>query len=171
MKKIVLTGFMATGKTAVGLLLAKKLGLPFLDTDELIEQKAGKSIPEIFAIEGEDHFRFLERDTISRLAELEDCIISTGGGAIVDQENLKALKNKGVVICLTASPEVILNRVGNTVHRPLLHHPEPLRRIEELLYSRLPFYSRADFLIDTSNATTEEVASRVLSLLGIEAKV
>lgn len=170
MKKIVITGFMATGKTAVGLLLAKMLDLPFLDTDDLIEERAGKSVADIFSADGEAYFRHLEREVIASLAEAEDCVIATGGGAIVDPENLRALRNKGVLICLTATPHVILERVGTMDHRPLLHHPKPLQRIEELLASRLPFYSQADFSIDTSMARVEEVAEGILTLLGLEVK-
>lgn len=167
MKKIVLTGFMGTGKTAIGRLLAERLGLPFLDLDELIEQETGRTIKEIFAREGEPAFRCLERELIRRLAPVEDCILATGGGAVLDPENVKNLKAHGVLIGLTAKPEAILARVGKGDERPLLSGHDRFARIQALLKARAPFYQQADFTLDTTDLSVEEAVLRLIDLLQI----
>ncbi|MFN3476326.1 MAG: shikimate kinase [Candidatus Methylomirabilales bacterium] len=165
MKKIVLTGFMGTGKTAIGRLLAERLGLSFLDLDELIEKEAGRTIREIFAQEGEPAFRHLERELIRRLVPFEDCVLATGGGAVLDPENLENLKAHGVLICLKATPEAILARVGEGDERPLLYGHDRLTRIQELLKARAPFYEKADFTLDTTDLSVEEAVLRLIELL------
>jgi len=117
---IALIGFMGTGKTAVGRLLADKLGKRFVETDELVAKRAGKSISEIFEQGGEGFFRELEHDVIKDVAELENLVISCGGGAVLNKANVNRLKKNCVVILLTASPEVIQERTSNESGRPLL---------------------------------------------------
>jgi len=173
--KLILTGFMATGKSAVGHLVARRLGWRFTDTDASIAARAGKPIPAIFADHGEPHFRALERETIAALAQdrrrcpqcgkLMPAVISTGGGALVDEENCAMLKRIGVVICLTARPEIIAARVGRSASRrpKLVEGGKPLEhRIRELMTERATAYARADATIDTSDLPPDRVADRVI---------
>ncbi|MBI5043392.1 MAG: shikimate kinase [Nitrospirae bacterium] len=167
MKNIVITGFMGTGKSTVGKMLAEDYGLDFVDTDELIEKKAGgKRISEIFEESGEAYFRKIENDIIRDVSLRENTVISTGGGAIADKENLALLKRKSIIICLTARPEVILERIRKEEGiRPLLKVEDPLKRIKELLDSRREAYMRSDIIIDTSDLTPGEAAKKIKIIL------
>src|SRR5215472_11840454 len=173
--KLILTGFMATGKSAVGRILARRLGWRFIDSDLEIAARAGKSIPAIFAEEGESRFRALERQTIAELtADDRHCpncgnvlpaVISTGGGALVDTQNCTMLKRAGLVICLTARPEVIATRIGRSASRrpKLVEGGKPLdKRIRELLAERADAYARADLTIDTSDFSPGAIAEMVI---------
>lgn len=162
MKNIVLTGFMGTGKSEVGRILAQKLGYTLVDADSEIEKEQGMTIKEIFKQYGEPRFREIEADMIKRLSEIERSIISTGGGAVLRQENMDNLRRKGVIVCLTASPETILKRTSNNNDRPLLQVENPLQKIKELLEFRRPYYERADVMIDTENKTPLEVADEII---------
>lgn len=137
-KNIILTGFMATGKTTVGKLLAKKLNREFVDTDQLIEARQGQSIPEIFADLGEAAFRQMEGDIALELGEREGLIISTGGRLMLDPANVATLSRKGRVFCLVATPEEIVSRLREDKNnpRPLLDTPSPEKQIIELLRER-----------------------------------
>ena len=161
MRNITLVGFMGTGKTTVGRLLARKLGYEFIDVDDEIEREQGVSISHIFSELGEPYFRMLERDMIRSLALKEGLIISAGGGAVLDTRNVDDLKRGGPVVCLTATPEAIFKRVGGSTHRPLLQVPDPMGKIRELLETRAPFYGRADVTIDTSGLPPEKVAELI----------
>lgn len=162
MKNVVLTGFMATGKTDVGRLLATRLGFAFLDCDGEIEREQGMTVSDIFVRFGEDGFRDREAAVIARLSEREHVVIATGGGAVLRSENRARLRKNGVIVCLTASPETILRRTEGTHHRPLLTVPNPLDRIRELIKLRRPFYEDADILIDTEGKSPAEVAEEIL---------
>ena len=161
-KNIVLAGFMGTGKTFTGRALANRLGTKFIDTDTLIEKEAGITIPEIFKKFGEPHFRKLEREIVKRVSEENGAVIAVGGGAIVDPDNLADLKKKGIIICLTASPDLILSRVERNSDRPLLQVEDRIGKITELLEKRAPYYEQADFTIDTDGKTPEQVADEIL---------
>jgi shikimate kinase len=174
--KLILTGFMATGKSAVGHAVAARLGWRFIDSDTEIVARAGRPIAAIFSADGEAKFRALERDVIATIAgERRHCplchgdypaVISTGGGVLVDEANAAVLKRCGVVICLTARPEVIAARVGRSpAKRPkLLEGGKPLlERVRELMKERAAAYARADVAIDTSNFSIEDAADRVLA--------
>ncbi|MFQ5802036.1 MAG: shikimate kinase [Candidatus Methylomirabilales bacterium] len=163
MGNIVFTGMMGTGKTAVGRYLAEHLKVPFYDLDELIEQETGLAIPAIFRERGEAVFRTLERQVVSRLSGLHGCIIATGGGTIVDPENLDCLRTHGEIICLTAAPERILERVEGMEHRPLLWHADKLERIREVMRIRAPVYAQVGEPIDTTDLSIEEVAAQVVA--------
>jgi shikimate kinase len=167
--KVVLTGFMATGKSAVGRALAARLGRRFVDTDHEIVARAGKPIARIFAEDGEPEFRRLEREVIARLAQApEPAVIATGGGALVDDANYAALSRAGTIVCLAARPEVIARRVaGSNVPRPKLAEGGlPLeQRIVELMQSRQSAYARAAIVIDTSDLTIDDAAERVIDAL------
>ncbi len=169
MGNIVLTGMMGTGKTAVGRYLAEHLKIPFYDLDELIEQESGLDIPTIFREQGETMFRTLERELVARLSELHGCIIATGGGTIVNAENLRRLRQHGEIICLTAAPERILERVEGMEHRPLLWHTDKLERIREVMQRRESVYATVGEPIDTTNLSVEEVAAKILARINLRA--
>lgn len=143
-KNIVLTGFMGTGKTTVGKLLAAQLGYEFIDTDELIQTRQGRSIPQIFLELGEAAFRQMEADLAEELARREGLVISTGGRLMLDPANVAALSRQGRVFCLIATPEEILTRLKSDMEhaRPLLEVPNPGERIVELLQQREKGYQR-----------------------------
>jgi len=160
--KIVLTGFMGTGKTVVGARLAERLSLSFVDLDRLIEGEAGLRVTEVFASEGEAGFRRRERELIAALANRRDCVIATGGGAVLDAENVHNLKMGGVIVCLRAEPVIILQRIGTDDRRPLLEVQGRLARIRELLEMRAAAYAGADLSIDTSTLNVEEVVDQIV---------
>lgn len=162
---IVLSGFMGTGKTAVGRRLAARLAVEFVDLDELIEAEAGLPIRQIFAARGEAAFRALEREMVGRMAARRRSVIAVGGGAIVDPRNLAALRGIGLLIALSAAPEVILNRVGGGEQRPMLRGPDTRQRILQLLAERAPAYAQADVQVDTSSRSVDEVVEHILTLL------
>ncbi len=164
MRNITLVGFMGTGKTTVGRILADKLGYRFIDVDEEIEREQGVSITHIFSEMGEPYFRQLERVMIKTLSLREGLVISAGGGAVVDESNIEAMKQGGTLVCLTARPDEIMKRVGKSNNRPLLQVPDPMAKIMELMSKREPFYRKADFMVDTTMMTAEEVAGVVIRL-------
>ncbi len=163
---LVLTGFMGTGKTTVGRLLASRLGFDFVDTDRLIEQRHGP-IPQIFSEHGEDEFRRLERDVAAELATRDRLVISTGGRMMVDPINADLLSTSGEVFCLAASVDTILARVTrdrSPVERPLLSGADVRTRIGLLLAERAAAYRRFR-QIDTEGRTPDEVAGEILDLV------
>ena len=153
---------MGTGKSSVGQMLASALHFTFLDTDHAIEARAGKTIADIFAQDGESAFREWERSLMQELTQRKNTIISTGGGLAANEANLASLKTHALVVCLWASPEKIWERVRNQTHRPLLNGPEPLAKIRSLLETRAPFYRQADVLMNTELRSVREVAYQVL---------
>jgi len=161
-QNLTLIGFMGTGKSSVGHLVADLLRFDFLDTDELIQSRASQSITEIFKQHGEPHFRELERQVVEELRARNKTVISTGGGLPTHGDNLEQLKVHSLVVCLWASPEKIWERVRGQSHRPLLNEPDPLARIRQLLETREPFYRQADVLINTDVRLVREVAHQVV---------
>ena len=153
---------MGTGKSSVGRLIADQLQLTFVDTDELIETRAGKSISRIFEQDGEAAFRKYERRIVDELQTLKNAIISTGGGLGASEENLASLKQHALVVCLWASPQIIWKRVRTQTHRPLLQGDNPKTGIQELLVVREPFYRQADVLVNTEVRSVKEVALHVM---------
>ena len=164
MKNIYLVGFMATGKTCVGSELAAKKRMRFLDLDELIELKEKRTIADIFARDGEPCFRRIEKRTLKEVAREKNFVVACGGGIVIDPENIKIMKENGVIVCLTARPEVILKRTAGTAHRPLLNVCDPKAQIEHLLKLRAPFYARADYTIDTSRLSPKQVMKKVIAV-------
>lgn len=167
MNNIILVGFMGTGKSVVGKKLAAKLDRDFVELDNMIEAKEKMPIKDIFYKKGETYFRQVEKEAVKEAAKRENVVISAGGGAIVDEENFKNLKNSGIIICLKASPDIILKRTKNLKTRPLLNVPDPKKQIEELLKKREPYYNKADFSIDTDNLTVEQVVEQAMNLIHI----
>jgi shikimate kinase len=159
---LALIGFMGAGKTSVGRLVAEQLHFDYLDTDDLIVSRTGRSIAEIFKTDGEPAFRALEKQVVGELAGCARTVISTGGGLPTNGENLAALKTHALVVCLWASPEKIWERVKNQTHRPLLHDPEPQKKIRDLLAAREQFYKQADVLVNTDLRNVREVAQQVV---------
>src|ERR1041385_4402857 len=159
---IALIGFMGTGKSTVGQIAASMLHFKFLDTDEMIEGMADQKISEIFAKQGEDRFRQYERQVVERLKELEGVVISTGGGLVINPENLASLKEHALVVCLWCTPEAIYKRVSHQTHRPLLRVDNPLEEIRRLLDERAPAYRQADVLLSSEFRKPKEVATHVV---------
>jgi len=159
---LALIGFMGAGKTSVGRLVAEQLHFDYLDTDELIQSRTGRSINDIFARDGEPAFRALEQQVTGELAGRARTLIATGGGLPANPANLTSLKKHALVVCLWASPEKIWERVKGQTHRPLLHGPDPQRKIRDLLAVREPFYRQADVLINTDIRSVREVAQQVV---------
>ena len=164
---IILTGFSFTGKSVVGKEVAQRLGWNFIDSDEDIVALARKSIPDIFALDGEEHFRKLERQVLQRACKEKETVIAIGGGAIVDQRNRELFAGSGVVICLEAKPQTIYERLRtnqktSNVVRPLLAVADPLERITQLKASRQPYYATADWSVYTDSLPIDEVVDEVL---------
>lgn len=160
---IVLTGFMAAGKTAVGRKLARRLGREFVDTDRLIEREAGCTIPEIFERCGEKEFRRLERDIVARLAPAAPAVIATGGGTFVDERNRERLRALGVVVCLVTSMDIAVERVKRSRKRPLAAGGRA--QMEKLFRKRMPAYRQADVLVETDGLSIEQSVARVLGMI------
>ncbi len=153
---------MGTGKTSVGRIVAEQLHFHYVDTDELIQSRMGRTIANIFEEEGETAFRKLEQQVVRELASRKRTVISTGGGLPTVAENLASLKTHALTVCLWASPEKIWDRVRNQTHRPLLCGPDSRSKINELLAIREPFYRQADVLINTDLRSAREVAQQVV---------
>ena len=164
MRNIVLVGFMGTGKTTVGRLIAEKTGMPLLDMDSMIEERAGKTISSIFAEEGEPHFRQLERELAQELARAEGNIISTGGGIVLNPDNIADFEKTGLVVCLLANAETVLERVRHDSSRPLLEG-DKATKIVELLESRKSLYEAVTHKIDTSGRPSPQpTADEIIGL-------
>jgi len=164
---VALIGFMGVGKTAVGKALAEKLSREFIELDTLIEQKAGKSIPEIFQQNGEVAFRELEIEVTKEVSRNKNLVIACGGGLVLNKINIDRLRESSIIVYLTASPRAILNRIPSEgEERPLLNTPNKALAIQELLRFRKPFYERAaDIKINTSKLDTDAVAEQIISRL------
>lgn len=150
---LVLTGFMGTGKTSLGKLLAEKLGRGFVDLDQKIEQDTGMTIPQIFEKYGEKYFRELEKNAVKEVSARKNLVIATGGGTVKDEENIKLLKDSGVMVCLTTEPEEIFRRTERRGERPVLDagDEDRLNKIKKLLALRQKYYAQADYTVDTTD--------------------
>ena len=166
LRNIVLVGFMGTGKSRVGQILAKRLGRRFVDMDHEIVRREGRPIAEIFEKDGEAAFRLIERDVVRELSKRSNLVVSTGGGVVLDPSNLADFSSSGVVVCLKASPETVLERVGADTHRPLLRSDDRLERIRELLAQRQSLYDAIPLGVVTDGLDAAQVADEVIRLLG-----
>ena len=164
-KNISLIGFMGTGKTSVGKILARRLNRPAVDVDLYIERKEKRRISEIFRDAGEAYFRSVEKETIREICGQGGLVITTGGGTVMDPENLDALKASGWVIGLSAAPETIYRRIKDSRHRPLLDGTDKFSEIRRLLAVRRPFYEKADFHFETDGRSSAQVAGLILEKL------
>jgi shikimate kinase len=166
---VFLTGFMGTGKTVVGRTLATRMGYGFVDTDDLIEKKAGRTIRQIFVERGEEVFRRMEIEAIQEAARMEKGVIALGGGAVTREENWATIrKSGGVCVCLMATPETILDRVKDAEERPLLaglSRKGRLTKIRQMLEERDKFYTRADIRVVTDERSVEELVGEIIEKL------
>lgn len=159
MNNIILCGFMGSGKTTVGTELAKIMGRKFIDTDELIEKEQGIAIKAIFAAHGEDCFRELEYECCKSVADMKNCVVSTGGGALTFQRNVDVLKTGGKIVFLDASFEVICDRIGNSKTRPLFQDREKAKALYDERKSK--YLAAADYVVDgdmSARKTAIEIA-------------
>jgi len=162
---LILVGFMASGKSAVGRRLAHRLGYGFVDTDQVIEEQIGCSIAMIFEQKGEPYFRKLESALAANLSSLHNYIISTGGGMIATPGNLEALKKAGRLVFLNADLEDILERLQRDTNRPKAQGEDLRERMGKLLEARMPYYTQSDYIINTHGKSVNRVAGEVLALL------
>ena len=168
MNNIVLTGFMGTGKSTVGRLLARRLEREWVDMDTLIEERQRMSINQIFARYGEPYFRQLEAELCRELAQAQGLVIATGGGALVPEANLQALRQSGLVICFDCDPETVWQRIQLSDNRPLLQQAqdeERFTRLANLLQQRHAAYQRVPYHIEVTHRSPEEVAEIVIGML------
>lgn len=166
MKNVVLIGFMGTGKTSTGRLLAHRLRRVFIDIDKKIELEQGTTIREIFKTHGEAYFRACEMATIAKVSKYNNAVIATGGGAVLAADNIKRLRSNGVIISLSASVEVIVERTARRrALLPLLDCANPHGAVVELLNVRHTLYQGADLHIDTSNKAPQQVVDEIVQFL------
>jgi shikimate kinase len=174
---IYLTGFMTSGKSTIGPILANVLGWHFYDLDKVLEEKEKMSVVEIFEKKGEEYFRRMERETLAELSENDNIVIALGGGTIANEANLQLIKSSGVLVYLKVSPDVLYKRLKNKIDRPLFKdlvlgeksEEEFVGRIKELLEKREAKYNQADLEIITDEArigvTVDKIAKQVKSFL------
>ncbi|SFI44556.1 shikimate kinase [Selenomonas ruminantium] len=168
MRNVVLIGFMGTGKTSTGKMLAAKLGAAFIDMDQKIEEEAGMSIPDMFARKGEAYFREQERALVKRLAARRNAVISTGGGTVKNPDNVADFKKSGVIVCLSASVDAVLARTNRRGTRPVLDGADQGDRrkaVEQLMAERRELYKQADYTIDTSELSPLLVVENIVRFL------
>lgn len=167
---LVLIGFMGTGKTTVGKRLAQRLNIGFKDTDEEVQRVTGLTIKELFDKYGEIRFRSEEAAAIRRIIREDNQVIATGGGAVLNPENIKALRENGLIFCLEAPPEVIYERVKHKNTRPLLDEENLMDTIIRLLGERRDLYKNADFTLETSQNSAEIIVEEIIRLYTQEVK-
>jgi len=155
---------MAVGKSAVGRNLAKRLGRRFVDLDRVIEKSAGMKVREIFEQKGEAYFRQLEKQTLAGVLANDGQVIATGGGVVLDDDNLALLRKRTLLIGLSASTDTILKRVGERATRPLLNRADRREQIEELLNSRRARYAQAHVTVDTGDLTLNQVIDKIIEI-------
>ena len=165
-KNIVLIGFMGTGKSSVGMKLAERLNRKFVDMDREIEKVCGMSVSDVFRRYGEIRFRSEERLMAGKLARQTGLVIATGGGVVLGDGNLEALRENGIIINLEAKPEYIFQRVNRKKGtRPLLKKNVTVEEIKEMLQNRQPLYQQAEIIVDTNNKGVDEVVEEIISYL------
>ncbi|MDO8643453.1 MAG: shikimate kinase [bacterium] len=163
--RIILIGFMTSGKTTVGQALAKELSYRFLDTDQMIEKDLGKSVLEIFEEEGESFWREQEKIWLKEALKEEKVVVATGGGIILDEENRRLIAEKGTIVSLKADPAVIHERIRILGRRPLLKGTNQLAKIEKLFQERAPYYEKADIILNTSKSQVSEIVQEIIKQL------
>ena len=167
-----LVGLPGSGKTTVGRQLARRLGVPFADSDHVIEQRLGCSVRSYFEREGEDKFRDIEQDVIDELSRNGAQVLSTGGGAVLRQVNRAHLRNRGSVVYLNSSPEELYRRLRHDTNRPLLQVADPLKRLRELYAQRDPLYREtAHFVLETGRPSVATLVNMIVMQLELAAGV
>ncbi|MBN1399855.1 MAG: 3-dehydroquinate synthase [Anaerolineae bacterium] len=170
-RNVVITGFMGTGKSIVARQIAEELGRPYVDMDDEIVRRAGKSIPQIFAVDGEATFRRYERMLCDELSGQQGLVIATGGGALVDDHNRESMLRSGHVICLDCEPAELLHRLRGDTGRPMLWADDPEDRLLKLLAARQEAYAQIPHHIDTTYRSAEQVVAEIVRLLALGARV
>jgi shikimate kinase len=170
---IVLIGYRGTGKTAVGIALSKRLERPFYDADTYLEKKLGRTISDMVAGQGWPFFRAREKEVIREIAAKDDCVIATGGGAVMDKDNVAWLRDKGTFVLLKADMDIMIRRIqgdeSSPEQRPKLSEGDIYEETESLLRQRMPIYEDvADFSVDTSNLTIDGVVDQIVRYLQAE---
>ena len=164
-RPVILTGFMGSGKSSVGKLLAVSLDCAFIDLDSVIVKEAGKTINEIFAESGEEAFRKLESECLHKVLKNGMSVVASGGGAVVSESNRRLMRDRGYVINLSASLDSVLKRLAGATDRPLYAGQDAVNRVQKLMEERKQFYADADIRIDTDNKSVEDVVSEILKVL------
>lgn len=164
-KNIVLVGFMGSGKSMTSNKLAGILNREVVSTDELIKQREGRPITEIFRDSGEEYFRKVEKEIVKEVSEKTGLILDCGGGVVLDPENMANLKKSGLVLYLSASPGSIYKNIKDREHRPLLNIEDPKSKIAELLEARKSYYEQANVIIDADHKTIDQITEDVLKVL------
>lgn len=162
-RNLVLVGLMGAGKSAIGRIVAQQLGLPFIDTDTEIERVSRMSITELFAAYGEEEFRALETRVIKRLLRTGPRVVSTGGGAFINEKTRKQIERGGVSVWLSADLDVLWERVNKRDHRPLLKTENPKQTLQDLMDKRYPIYGLADITVQSRDVRKEVIANEVLT--------
>lgn len=170
MRNIILVGFMGTGKTTIAMKLSHRLNMSYVSIDDLIEKKEKATINEIFTKKGEEYFRDVESGVLKDACNERNLIIDTGGGIVLRDENWTAMKSCGIIICLQADENAIMERTKKYKHRPLLNVEDPKLKIRNLLAKRTPFYSKADHCIDTGNLTVKQVVDKIVEIYNAAAQ-
>lgn len=164
-RNIALTGFMAAGKTVVGRRLARALDWKFVDLDQVVEKRAGSSVEQIFARQGEAAFRKAEKQALGEVLQHDKQVIALGGGAVLDPENLGLLKEAALLLWLKVSPQAVMQRTKHKDNRPLLKGDDKLKRIEELAAQREGIYAQAHFTVDTNGKSVNVVVEEILKIV------
>lgn len=168
---IALVGFMGTGKTTVGNVLAARLGKEFIETDAMVERKTGKKIAQIFAEKGEPFFRDLETEAVKEAAARTNVVIACGGGVVLNPASIDRLKQNGIVVLLEASQSEVLKRTAGDTGRPLLTEDDRSDKVRKLMDYRKPFYTRAaDITIDTTDRSIDAIVDEILERVKYESR-
>ena len=163
MKNIFLVGFMGTGKSTIARRMKQKYRMEIIEMDELIEEREGMKIPELFQTYGEEYFRNLETELLSEIQAKENLVVSCGGGVVLREENVRKMKECGMVVLLTASPQTILKRVRNNNRRPLLEGKKTIEEIGKLMEARREAYERAaDVSICVDDKNSEKICMEII---------
>jgi len=164
-RSVILTGFMGSGKSSVGRVLAKRLSCPFIDLDSEIVASAGRSINDIFSQDGEQAFRILETTCLEQALHGGRAVIATGGGAVISGENRRLMRTSGIVVNLDVSMSQVLLRLDGATDRPLFCGSDAANRVKSLMDDRKQFYADADIRIDTDGKSVEDVSAEILSFV------
>jgi shikimate kinase len=169
---VYLVGLMGAGKTTIGRALARRLDLGFVDSDRVVEERTGVSIPTVFEIEGEDGFRKRESQVIADLSQASGLVVATGGGAVLRPENRSNMRRNGFVVYLNVPPHLLWERTRHDKNRPLLKVANPLNRLRELYVERDPYYREvADLIVDGSRLKTQGILQLLVKEIGEQWKL